>query len=157
MEKKKNIAVLSASGGGEGATYTAGKNISISEANEISVVDNMSDVTSIEIKPWATSGKPTILTDYNYKLYVKNKADYCPSIRFCNDVYSYNSVEFKWERTNWGNFNYITFPFNYEYGTFYVFMSRSTIPDVPKSDGTYVLKATVSSGTLTYSWVKEGE
>lgn len=30
------------------------------------------------------------------------------------------------------------------------------LPDVPSTDGTYVLKTTVSSGTVSYAWVEEG-
>ena len=29
------------------------------------------------------------------------------------------------------------------------------LPEVPEEDGTYTLKATVVSGNVTYSWVKE--
>lgn len=34
----------------------------------------------------------------------------------------------------------------------YISASRAAIPDVPKSDGTYILKASVSGDSLTYSW-----
>lgn len=35
----------------------------------------------------------------------------------------------------------------------YISASRASIPDVPKDNGTYMLKATVSGDNLTYSWV----
>ena len=34
----------------------------------------------------------------------------------------------------------------------YISASRASIPDVPNSNGTYILKARVSGGNLTYSW-----
>ena len=158
MEKKKNIAVLSAGGGGEGTTYTAGKNISISEANEISVADNIG-VSSIKLAPkYNDQNYDTYLKDAHLGLKVENKTEYCPEIKFFNDVYSYYSVKLGWKNLNWGCSNYVYFDFKTKKGgDFYPFMSRVSVPDVPTSDGTYVLKAVVSSGELTYSWVKEGE
>ena len=145
-------------GGGGGATYTAGKNISISEANEISVVDDINDVKSIQLRAMYDKGSETYLKDKHLGLKVENKTQYCPAIEFLNNVYSYYDVKFGWKNMSWGNFNHVYFDFKYKPGgDFYPFMSRVSVPDVPTSDGTYVLKATISSGTLTYSWVKEGE
>lgn len=140
-----------------GATYTAGKNISISEANEISVADKVSNLTSIDFVANFSGDTNLTLKDYN-GLGVRTKNSWCPSINFTNDVYSYYSVTLNWKNLTWGNNNYVYFDFkNKAGGDFYPFMSRVSVPDVPTADGTYVLKATVSSGTLTYSWVKEGE
>ena len=159
LEKiKVSNVTYNVGGGGGGATYTAGKNISISEANEISVADNVSNLASVDFVHESSSGTNLKLKEYYNRLRLENESDHCPGLYFVNNIYSYEAVYLGWKNISWGNSNYVYFDLKYRSGgEFYPFISRVSVPDVPTSDGTYVLKATVSSGTLTYSWVKEGE
>ena len=142
-------------GGGGGSDYTAGSNIQISEAKEISLKRDLTDVhtinfsdnTSCEIAGYASG-----------RLYIKSKSS---SINF-------TQIILQPSKTNWHDIN---LAFNSDYNetayistdatgsggeTLYTFLTKgSKVPFVPTEDGTYVLKATVSGGAVTYAWVSQ--
>lgn len=139
-------------GGGGGGDYTAGSNIEISEAKEISLKRDLADVHTIgfsdkescEIAGYS-SGSLYIKSKYESavlpKIVLQPKSD-----SYYKNLYLYfNGVT----KSSW-----VTIDASDANGeTSYVFLTRgSKVPLVPSSDGTYVLKATVSGGTVTYTW-----
>ena len=150
---------------GGGASYTAGKNISISETNEISIANDMESVNSIKFNCSEVNRIVTIKQSSSWQTFAITTDDlnYFPSIQlFAGNNYSYKNMYIYVDGSNFNlnNMYRIHFeipPHGYSVYDFYTLVTRGKVPDVPSSDGTYVLKATVSSGTLTYSWVKEGE
>ena len=142
-------------GGGGGGDYTAGSNIQISEAKEISVKPDITGINSIK---FAGNSTPSIGISDNAKLKIKsNSSDFkYPAI----DLYRYGYDESSNKRLS------LIFegePISYDAlfidvtnfdGTKYAFITRgSKVPPVPSENGTYVLKATVSGSTITYTWV----
>lgn len=154
LEANNGTIAWTESGGG--ATYTAGKNISISESNEISVADEMSNLKSIELAN-SDSRYQNIYLSSQYNSFSMKKKDGLPRLFFSRNSTPYKSVELVWSEEPYDGNSQIYFSLHNVSTGYYAFTSRSKIPDVPTGDGTYVLKAVVSSGTLTYSWVKEGE
>ena len=141
--------------GGGGGDYTAGSNIEISEAKEISLKRDLTDVntinfsdnTSCEIAGYS-SGKLYIKSKYQSatlpKIVLEPMSDsyYKPLYLFFKEVTKSTWVSIDASDSN-GE-------------TSHVFLTRgSKVPFVPSGDGTYVLKATVSGGAVTYTWVAE--
>ena len=138
--------------GGGGSDYTAGKNITISEAKEISLPDNIESLKSISIFKDNESEKVTIKQSIANELLFMAEA--LPRFRLYGgsgylrkdlnvlfDIESHKSYSLRFDFTGLNE------------GTVYTPISRARVPDVPSDDGTYILKATVSNGSLTYSWV----
>ena len=142
-------------GGGGGSDYTAGSNIEISEAKEISLKRDLTDVhtinfsdnTSCEVAGYASG-----------RLYIKSKAS---SLIF-------TQIILQPSKSNWHDIN-LVFDADYDKDTYintdasgsgggilHTFLTKgSKVPYVPSTDGTYVLKATVSGNNVTYAWVAE--
>ena len=142
-------------GGGGGGDYTAGRNIEISEAKEISL---KSDITGINSFKFAGNSSPVIgvlsngnlkiksnSSDFEYPAFYLYRYGYSESsdkvlgLIFRTDVIS-NGVLF-FDMQGFGDMNY-------------AFITKGAkVPPVPSENGTYVLKATVSGSTITYTWV----
>lgn len=138
---------------GGGSDYTAGSNIEISTAKEIAVKSNLTGLNSIKLK--GDYGDATI-TGYNEGgLKIKSNANFntLPKIyleprdmnairrmtlTFINEAKAYQTITFDTSGTNESAYAFLTI--------------GSKVPFVPSGDGTYILKAHVSSGTITYSW-----
>ena len=140
---------------GGGSDYTAGSNIKISEAKEIAVKSNLSGIDSIKLSPsnGATiSGTPTGIIS----LRSGDQSSAYPEIdlvRYDNTNTGMAKFQFLFDSTK---NTFIVFNGQGATGNLYPFLARgSKVPFVPSGDGTYVLKATVSGGSVTYNWVAE--
>ena len=146
-------------GGGGGGDYTAGSNIEISEAKEISLKRDLTDVhtigfsdkTSCEIAGYSSG-----------KLYIKSKDSsiILPTIvlvPFNDSYYKQIYLTFKGTGGSSAMSSWINIDSSDSNGeSSYVFLTKkSKVPYVPSTDGTYVLKATVSGENVTYAWVAE--
>lgn len=143
-------------GGGGGSDYTAGSNIQISEAKEISVNPELTEINGIT---FAQTESCKIFGGNKNILKIKalgsgTTVDY-PCIYFltADDSKTYFRI-FTYANTS----NYQTMIIDtrdFEYGKdAYAFLTRGAkVPLVPSTDGTYTLKATVSGNSVTYSWV----
>ena len=158
LEKIKiGDVAYSVGGGGGGSDYTAGSNIEISNSKEIAVKSALTNVASIDFKQTDGVG----ITGLN-KGIMKIKSKYTgylyPVIRlssaFETSDKGFIAISFN-GNTDFAQYIYFDC-YDYKGNTAYVFTTRgSKVPQVPTGDGTYVLKATVSGGTVTYSWVAE--
>lgn len=146
-------------GGGGGGDYTAGSNIEISEAKEISLKSDLtnvrtigfSDKTSCEIAGYASG-----------KLYIKSKFSSAslPTIvlePFKDSYYKPMYLAFTGTGGSSAMSSWVNIDSSDSNGeSSYVFLTKkSKVPYVPSTDGTYVLKATVSGESVTYAWVAE--
>lgn len=145
-------------GGGGGSDYTAGSNINISEAKEISLKRNIQGIESIQ---FSGSSAP-IIGSYGSGVKIKSTSIYndFPNIY----LYPYNS-DSKPDRNF--SISFLNNDSNIDSGVLFdtrgltgisrqafAFLTKgSRVPFVPSDDGTYVLKATVSGGKVTYTWV----
>ena len=140
-------------GGGGGGDYTAGSNIEISEAKEIALKRDLTDVNTIGFSDKTSC---EIAGYSSGTLYIKSKDS---SVNYPKIILRpYNSAS-----------NDITLSFKKDHGKYayiindatgsegnpvYAFLTRkSKVPYVPSANGTYVLKATVSGENVTYEWV----
>ena len=141
-------------GGGGGSDYTAGKNINISEAKEISLPNDLTLLKSISIFGNNESGKVVIKQTANGNLFFMTEN--FPSFRlFGGSGYSSKDLNIYFDVESFKNYT-LRFDFtDLKEGSLYTLISRARVPDAPSGDGTYILKATVSNGNLTYSWVAE--
>lgn len=156
LEKIKIGDVAYNVGGGGGSDYTAGSNIEISEAKEISVAPKLKGINEIWFlesdgtKDFIYAGSTgfifqssTTLTKY-------------PQFKFRNYRYPNNSeltLVFDCD-PNYAETIYVSG--QKSNGNSYAFLTKgASVPFVPNENGTYVLKATVSAGAVTYSWVAE--
>ena len=142
---------------GGGSDYTAGSNIEISEAKEISLKN---DITGINSFKFEGEIAPTIGSYGGVGLKIKSNSDsfqYPPIYLFS---YWYDESQRKYL-----DFVFYT-DFNTTHTTYldakgfadksYFFLTKGgKVPAVPSSDGTYVLKATVSGGAVTYAWIAQ--
>ena len=158
VEPDGSITVAGKPVGGGGSDYTAGKNITISEAKEISIPDDIGLLKSISIYNRKESGKITLKQSYDHSLTIESEnQSYVPSLI----VHAGTGVSAKELKIRFNNIPIektyqLLFDFNgINESNVYPFISRSRIPDVPSGDGTYSLKATVSAGAVTYSWVAQ--
>ena len=138
---------------GGGGDYTAGSNIEISEAKEIAVKNALTEVDSIRFK--SPDGDAGISVEGRGNLVFKTYTSLpkWPTIRFRTNSSAINDTIFIFNHNrSYGQ----TISFDAENSgdsTVYVFLTKgSKVPFVPSADGTYVLKATVSGGAVTYSW-----
>ena len=143
-------------GGGGGGDYTAGTNIQISEAKEISVNPELSGINKIDL----SQSDSCIISGENeggIKLQTKyNSAGYrYPRFTLKSaDASRYKDINIIFFAKDYGQIIY--FDTEGSNGrTLYTFLTNGKVPLVPNSDGTYVLKATVSSGNVTYTWVAQ--
>ena len=154
VEPDGSITVAGKPIGGGGSDYTAGSNIEISTAKEISL---KKDLTAIDSIQFSVVNSP-VIGSYGAGVKIKNVNLY---VDFPNlYLYPYDSDEnpdryFSFSvLADKGNLNAgVTFDHRGLTGTAFAFLTKgSRVPFVPSENGTYVLKATVSSGTVTYSW-----
>ena len=153
LEKVKIGDVAYSLGGG--SDYTAGKNITISEAKEISVPDDIALLKSISIYHNNESEKITLKQFYGYDLTIESgNYQYFPTINMrAGSGFSTKELKIRFDSIKLNKTYSLSFDFQgFDGGYAYPFISRTRIPDVPTTDGTYVLKASVSNGNLTYSW-----
>ena len=159
LEKIKigDVAYNVGGGGGGGSDYTAGSNIEINEAKEISVNPIMTGLESISLKD-SGGQKNIIYTESGGIIKVRTSSTLTkyPKFRLVNYNYLNNrelTISFDCDP------NYaetILIRGQKINGTSYVFLTKgASVPFVPSGDGTYVLKATVSGGAVTYTWVAE--
>ena len=143
-------------GGGGGSDYTAGSNIQISGAKEISLKRDLTEIDSIRVKSEDDDvgisaegyGQFIIKTYGSMPLWpvIKLRTN-STTLKDIILIFSHNrstsqTISFNAEGSN--------------DSTVYAFLTRgSKVPFVPTGDGTYVLKATVSGGAVTYTWVSE--
>ena len=142
-------------GGGGGGYYTAGSNIDISEAKEISVNPALTGIEKIKLAP---SNDYEISNDDEGIMLIKNiasgtnltniklkKANNSTFMRlaFYHDASQYQNVVFDTRGFNGFETN--------------VFLTRSNkVPLIPREEGTYLLKGTVDKfGGAIYTWEKQ--
>ena len=155
VEPDGSITVAGKPVGGGGSDYTAGSNIEISEAKEISLKGDITGINSIKFTGNKT---PNISVVDNANLAIKSNSsefvypavnlyrygyelssDRRISLIFKADDSPYNSLFF--DMRNFGQINH-------------AFITKGgNVPPVPSENGTYVLKATVSGSNITYTWV----
>ena len=158
VEPDGSITIAGKPVGGGGSDYTAGSNIQISEAKEISV---KSDITGINSVRFGGTNSPTIGDYENSGIKIKSNSsshDYAPIYLF---RYGYNEVNnrslcFLCSSDN-NSDQRIYIDHRGETGPVFAFLTRGTkkVPFVPSADGTYVLKATVTGASVEYTWEKE--
>ena len=157
VEPDGTITVAGKPIGGGGSDYTAGNNIEISENKEISL---KSDITGINSFKFAGNSSPDIGLGNGSNLKIKSNASGFDFPNFYLYRYGYEEssqryikIVFRADNTP----NVGMFFDSRDFGDVsYVFMTKGgRVPPVPSTSGTYVLKATVSGGKTTYSWVAE--
>ena len=156
VEPDGTITVAGKPVGGGGGDYTAGKNITISEAKEISLPNDIELLNSISFFKNNVSEKVEIRQSDNYVVTIaSNKLTTLPSFRaFSGDGITNKDLTIRFDNVPINRISKLIFDFDgINQKDVYTLISRSRIPDVPSGDGTYTLKATVSNGSLTYTWV----
>lgn len=143
-------------GGGGGSDYTAGSNIEISEAKEISLKRDLTDVHTVN---FSDNTSCEVAGYSSGSLYIRSKTNSFshPQIILQPNTDSYYKNIYL-NFTGSPNIScHVRFDASDSNGkTSYAFLTRdSKVPLVPSSDGTYVLKATVSGGAVTYTWVAQ--
>ena len=142
-------------GGGGGGNYTAGSNIEISEAKEISVNPELTGIKTIKFAP---SNDYEMSKDNKGVVITKNISSglTLPKITLKNVEKSTSlSLSFAYDSAFHQSMVFSTEGFG---GTeVYAFFTRSKkVPLVPSQEGTYLLKATVTSiGIVDYTWEKQ--
>ena len=155
VEPDGTITVAGKPVGGGGSVYTAGNNIEISEAKEISVNQSITDIDSIALKD--SGGKSNIIyTESGGIIKIRSTSPLTtyPKFRLVN--YNYlNKRELTIQFDCDPNFaETIIIRGQKNNGTTYAFLTKgASVPFVPSDNGTYVLKANVSDGNVTYTWV----
>ena len=158
VEPDGSITVAGKPVGGGGSDYTAGKNITISEANEISLPDNINLLKSISIYGTNESAKLKLMQSFEYDLtFLSDDYQTLPSFRVkAGSGIMNRDIRVRFTNVDLGKTYHIAVDLQgFKEEDLYPFITRSRIPDVPSGDGTYILKATVSNGTLNYSWIAE--
>lgn len=142
-------------GGGGGSDYTAGRNITISDTKEISVNSELTGIEKIKLAP---SGDYEISRDNDGLLISKNVTSGSDlaeiKLKAANNN-TFMRLTFTYDKSQYQNIWFNTTGFNGEEGR--AFLTRSsTVPLVPREEGTYLLKATVNNyGVASYRWEKQ--
>ena len=156
VEPDGSITVAGKPIGGGGSDYTAGSNIQISEAKEIAVKSDLTGINSIRLK--SEDDDVDISAEGYGKFVIKtySTAVNWPIISLRTKSSLTKDVILKFTH-NQSTAQTIYIDANDSgSSTVYGFLTRgSKVPFVPSGDGTYVLKATVSGGAVTYTWVAE--
>ena len=141
---------------GGGGDYSAGSNIEINAAKEISIKPNITGIESFQFKGNTTP----IIGAEGSAIKLKSKSVYneFPSIF----IYPYSDdnpdryLSLSFLCDNYNTSSGVTFDHRGLTGNAFAFLTKgSKVPFVPSDNGTYVLKATVSGSSVTYSWVAE--
>lgn len=154
VEPDGSITVAGKPIGGGGSDYTAGSNINISESKEIGVKSALTGIESLKFSPdngcFIKSGVDASLTlkgEY-YPYYDHPSIFLQPS-----DGSSYGPIRIVFSSKQSGSKGItFTIPETGETGLNAVLVRGGRVPLLPSADGTYILKATVSSSRATYSW-----
>ena len=142
-------------GGGGGTDYTAGSNIEISEAKEIAVNPELTGIKTIKFAP---SNEFEISKNNGGVLITKNSNSgmTLPKISLKNSEKNTSlGLSFAYDDAKYQSIVFSTT--GYDGSEVYAFFTRSKkVPLVPSQEGTYLLKATVSSiGIVDYTWEKQ--
>ena len=155
VEPDGTITVAGKPVGGGGSDYTAGSNIEISEAKEIAVKSDLTGIDSIDFNN--ARGNVRILGYEEGDIKIKSLASYNhnPSI-YLESKNPLNlrvlRLSFKTKGTGTTSQS-IAFDVRETAEDAYAFLTiGSQVPFVPSNNGTYVLKATVTDGAVTYTW-----
>lgn len=157
VEADGTITVAGKPVGGGGSDYTAGSNIEISEAKEISVKNDLTGIKRATFVNYDTGendsciikggqGKLKIQTPYVFSNY--------PEIDIMRRGTETGICKLFFEFDG-NNDKIVTFNgIGATTSSLYVFLIRDgKVPEVPRNAGTYILKATVqSNGAVTYAW-----
>ena len=137
-----------------GSDYTAGSNIEISEAKEIALKNALTGIASISLTP----NDECKISGENGDFHIKSStgAFGFPIIDIDNNNDAGKSIKLSFY-SNYSKDQIISFSTaGFDGNTAYCMLTRGNkVPQVPTNNGTYVLKATVSGGTVTYTWVAE--
>lgn len=155
LEKLKIGDVAYNVGGGGGSDYTAGSNIEISASKAIAVKSALAGIESIKFSPdngcfINSGGDASLSLKGGLEPYYSH-----PSIwLYPQDGKSYGKVHLLFtNKTNsrFGvDFNFATMKSGDD---LYAFILRGALPPrLPETDGTYILKARVSGGLVSYTW-----
>lgn len=138
---------------GGGSDYTAGNNIEISASKAIAVKSDLTGIDSVRLK--SQYGDVTISAHDQSRFKIKSHTSYnsLPSIYLePRDPFSLKQMTLSFIK-NEKAYQNISFDLSGTENDGYAFLTiGSKVPFVPSGDGTYILKAHVSSGTITYSW-----
>lgn len=154
LEKVKIGDVAYNVGGGGGSDYTAGSNIEISGSNEIAVKSALTGVDSIKFAPengcFIKSGEDSSLSikgDW-YPYY-----DHPSIFLEPKDGSSYGPIRLNFTSKQSGSKGIrFTIPSTGETSLNAVLTRGGIVPLVPTADGTYILKASISGGVVSYTW-----
>ena len=157
VEPDGSITVAGKPIGGGGGDYTAGSNIQISESKEISVNPELSGINKIDLSQsdsciisGENEGGINVETKY------KTSGVYYPHFSLKSSDNSLKNIRIYFLANSKRQSQYIYFDATESNGTIlHTFLTNGKVPLVPSTNGTYVLKATVSSGIVTYTWVAE--
>ena len=138
-------------GGGGGTDYTAGSNIEISEAKEISLKNAMTGIDNISFTP----NNRAMISGKNGEIHLKASDGYFEygpiSIDKNDDSGRSIRLTFSCNYSGVQNIKFTADSFDGKYA--YCMLTRGNeVPQVPYIDGTYVLKATVNGSSVTYKW-----
>ncbi len=138
-------------GGGGGSDYTAGSNIQISEAKEISLKNALTGIDNITFTP----NNGAMISGKDGEIHLKSSGsyfDYGPiSIDKKDDSGKSIRLTFSSNFSGVQNIKFTADSFNGKYA--YCMLTRGNeVPQVPTTEGTYVLKATVQGSSVTYKW-----
>ena len=141
-------------GGGGGGDYTAGSNIEISDAKQISLKNALTGIDSISFTP----NDGAMISAKDGEIHLKSSGsyfDYGPiSIDKKDDSGKAIRLTFSSNYSGVQNIKFTADSFSGKYA--YCMLTRGNeVPQVPYTNGTYVLKATVSGNSVTYAWVAE--
>ena len=142
-------------GGGGGSDYTAGSNIQISEAKEISLNPELTGIEKIKLAP--SNDYEISRDDDGFKI-TKNVSSggNLTEIKINNVKYkTFLRLLFSYDNQYYKNLYFSTV--GSEADQCYAFITRhNSVPMIPKEQGTYLLKGTVdSSGYPRYTWEKQ--
>lgn len=138
---------------GGGSDYTAGSNIEISGSKEIAVKNALTEINSIRVK--SVDGDVGISAENYGNFVIKTYASLpkWPVIKLRTKDSNFNDITLIFSQ-NQSNSQTINFNAEGSGGSsVYAFLTKgSKVPFVPSGDGTYILKASVSRGNVTYTW-----
>lgn len=139
---------------GGGSDYTAGSNIEISEAKEISLKPNITDINTFK---FAGNSSPDIGIENGSILKIKSNSSSFDYPSFYLYRYGYEESSLRRIKLVFKADNYPDVGMFFDSRNFgdisYVFMTKGgRVPPVPSGTGTYILKASVGGGAVTYTW-----
>lgn len=155
VEPDGSITVAGKPVGGGGSDYTAGSNIKISEAKEISLNPELTGIEKIKLAP---SNEYELSRDDDGFSIIKNVSSGGDLTEIKIKSVKYNTflrLLFNYDKQYYQNLYFS--PTGSGGDQCYAFITRhNSVPMVPRQEGTYLLKATVdNSGFPRYDWEKQ--